>query len=68
MTSLPSAVLCDLVLDLGLVAPTPHEEDTAWLDWWKRTSPAMDDSQRQHFFDALDLAPPYRIVVVDLCE
>jgi hypothetical protein len=70
MSHLSPELLCDLVQDLGLEPPPPEKcrDDQTWLAWWKATDPLMSDWQRQRFLQALDRWPPYRLVVVDLCE
>ncbi len=71
MASLPPELLQDLILDMGLVPPMPEVHDSCdemWLTWWERTCPVMNRWQRERFLTALDLAPPFRMESMDLCE
>jgi hypothetical protein len=67
-TSLPPAVLGDLVLDLGLTPPPSDVEDLcqAWEEWFADNRGAMCDWQRQEFLDALDLLGRFSVIDLEL--
>jgi hypothetical protein len=70
MTSLPPALLRDLVLDLGLEPPALEVcgEDSAWTAWWAEAGPRMSDWQRARFLEALDRDGGYWVEEVPVLD
>jgi hypothetical protein len=65
-SSLPTTILGDLFLDLGVTAPPWEGDYPALLDWWKQTAPLMDGWQRERLRQAMDRFSDYRVVAVPL--
>jgi hypothetical protein len=60
-TSMPEPVFCDWLEDAG-IEPPGIDEDDDWAKWWKASSPAWTQHQRDKVWEALDLVRFFTVV------